>query len=86
MSNDTIASEARGIPNNVIKTKFSPGELVVHVTDKGGAVGIITAFMVRGTTHSYEVQWGTSKSGWHIELELEEQEGQEQPTIGFGQL
>jgi len=52
-----------------IETKFNPGDLVAHITDDA-TIGIVTAFMVRGTNHSYEAQWGTENLRWHLEFEL----------------
>ena len=26
--------------------------------------------MVRGANHSFEVQWGVEKNGWHLDYEL----------------
>lgn len=55
--------------NQPIIPAFMPGEMVSHATDES-AKGIIVAFMMRGKTHSYEVQWGTDKCTWHIDYEL----------------
>lgn len=52
-----------------IETKFTPGEIVSHVTDET-ARGVICSVMVRGANHSYEVQWGIKDLCWHLEYEL----------------
>lgn len=52
-----------------ITPAFSPGEVVSHIADET-ARGVITAFMVRGRNHSYDVQWGIDKSTWHLDFEL----------------
>lgn len=41
-----------------------------HVTEPEGAAGVVTAFMVRGQNHSYEVQWDKDSAHWHLEMEL----------------
>jgi hypothetical protein len=50
--------------------RFRPGDIVSHALDEA-AHGMITAFMVRGTNHSYEVAWGIEKCTWHLEAELQ---------------
>lgn len=64
-----------------LETRFSPGDVVTHITDENTR-GVITAFMVRGANHSYEIQWGVEKSGWHLDYELILTENQRKP-IGF---
>jgi len=53
----------------LIKAKFGPGQQVTHLL-KDGSRGLVTAFMVRGLNHNYEVQWDLDVSSWHLEMEL----------------
>lgn len=53
-----------------ITTKYEPGQIVRHVTQPDGDTGIITAFMVRGQNHSYQVSWGPKEDIWSLEYEL----------------
>lgn len=64
-----------------VQPKFVPQEQVGHVVDSS-ARGIITAFMIRGKNHSYEVQWAIEKSSWHLDFELVRAPDQPEP-IGF---
>ena len=64
-----------------VQPKFAPREKVGHAVDSG-ARGIITAFMIRGNNHSYEVQWAIDKSSWHLDFELVHAPDQSGP-IGF---
>ena len=65
----------------LVRPLFAPRQMVSHVTDESSA-GIITAFMMRGSNHSYEVQWGIEKSLWHLDFELRAKSDQPRP-IGF---
>lgn len=66
---------------NCIYPSLQPGALVSHIADDQ-ATGIVTAFMVRGNNHSYEVQWGVEKASWHLDFELVPKK--EKPaSIGF---
>lgn len=60
---------------------FAPSEMVGHITNEA-ACGVITAFMIRGANHSYEVQWGIDKCSWHLDFELIPKPGQPR-QIGF---
>jgi hypothetical protein len=53
----------------LVRPAFAPGEIVSHIIDEN-AKGVIVAFMMRGKTHSYEVQWGKDSCTWHIDYEL----------------
>jgi len=53
----------------IVRPAFAPREMVSHITDESSS-GIIVAFMLRGSNHSYEVQWGIEKCTWHLNFEL----------------
>lgn len=55
---------------------------VHHVLDVNSN-GIITAFMIRGNNHSYEVQWELNKCTWHLDFELLAKPIADKATIGF---
>ena len=65
-----------------LRPRFLPRQHVRHILDDGSH-GVITAFMIRGANHSFEVQWDLSKCTWHLDFELEPiaQEGTRE--IGF---
>lgn len=67
-----------------VETRFEPGQRVAHVCDVDSH-GIVTAFMVRGKNHSYEVNWARDKSEWHMDFELVavEKPAHERETIGW---
>jgi hypothetical protein len=52
-----------------IRPAFGPREMVSHITDDSSS-GIIVAYMLRESNHSYEVQWGIDKRTWHLDFEL----------------
>jgi hypothetical protein len=54
-----------------IQTRYEIGEFVEGVIDPPGSPGLIVAFMVRGTNHSYQIQWDMMKdASWHLDFEL----------------
>jgi len=65
----------------LVRPAFAPREMVSHITDESSA-GIIVAFMMRGSNHSYEVQWGIEKCTWHLDFELRAKADQPR-QIGF---
>lgn len=66
-----------------ITPRLHPGQIVTHIADES-ARGVIVAFMVRGSNHSYQVQWGVEKDIWHLDYELKPVD-QEPKQIGFWQ-
>lgn len=50
--------------------RFCLFDHVTHAAAAGRPVGVVTAFMQRGLTYSYEVSWGIEKCLWHMEEEL----------------
>jgi len=65
-----------------VTTRFEPGQRVAHVCELD-VHGIVTAFMVRGQNHSYEVQWASDKSAWHLEFELAAADAPHLAAIGW---
>ena len=57
------------VKRGCIQPEFYPREKVGHIVDQN-ALGIITAFMIRGKNHSYEVQWAIDRISWHMDFEL----------------
>lgn len=64
-----------------ITPRLLPGQRVRHVVEED-RTGVVTAFMVRGDNHSYEVQWAINQSFWHLDMELVDATGTTTP-IGF---
>lgn len=53
-----------------IHTFYNSGDRVCHRADLKGEIGIVTAFLLRGRNHSYEVCWPDKEAKWHLEFEL----------------
>jgi hypothetical protein len=67
--------------DRLVRPIFGPREIVSHITDDSSS-GIIVAYMMRESNHSYEVQWGIEKRTWHLDYELRSKANQPR-QIGF---
>jgi hypothetical protein len=61
-----------------IRPAFGPREMVSHITDESSS-GIVVAYMMRESNHSYEVQWGIDRRSWHLDFELQSKAKQPRP-------
>lgn len=68
-----------------IETKLEIGQQVCHITEPTGSRGVVTAFMLKGTNHSYLVMWSHKEDLWHLDFELVKHTSQPATVEGFSQ-